>query len=59
MRYFIALTLLVIPPTIAVAFVKATSTPQDANVGGAFFLLGGLIVGIALSVWYIRSSGRS
>jgi hypothetical protein len=57
MRVVIAGRLVLLPPIAAVVFVKATSSPRDANVGGAFYLVLGVIVGVALAALYLRRSG--
>ncbi len=55
----IALILLVLPPTGAIAFVTVTSTPRDANVGGALYLVAGAIAGVALAAGYLSRQRRS
>jgi uncharacterized membrane protein YccC len=45
-------------PLVAVAFVKLTSTPEDANVGGAFYVAVGFVAGIALAVTVLRRTRR-
>ncbi len=56
-RFSIAALLALLPPGVAIAFVKATSSPRDANVGGALFLALGVVVGLTLAgVFLARSS---
>ena len=57
-RAAVAAGLTVTPPILAVLFVKATSSPRDANVGGAFYLALGVALGIAAAVVYLRRSSR-
>jgi hypothetical protein len=47
-----------LPPVLAIAFVTATSSPQDANVGGALYLALGLVIGVTLAAVYIRRFSR-
>ena len=59
-RIAIAAVLALLPPFLAIVFVKATSSPEDANVGGALYLALGVIVGVTLAAVYLaRSSRRS
>ena len=58
MRIAIAAVLALLPPVFAVAFVKATSNPEDANVGGALYLALGVIVGVTLAAVYLSCSSR-
>ncbi len=57
-RIAIAALLALLPSALAVGFVKATSSPQDANVGGALYLALGLVVGVTLATVYLRRSSR-
>ena len=54
MRWVLALTALALPVVLAVAFVKATSSTTDANVGGAFYVAIGLLVGAVGGVIVLR-----
>ncbi|MDP8974923.1 MAG: hypothetical protein M3N28_00845 [Actinomycetota bacterium] len=58
MRIAIAAVLALLPPLLAVAFVQATSSPQDANVGGALYLALGIIIGLSLAAVYLARSVR-
>ena len=58
MRIAIAALLTLLPPLLAVAFVKVTSSPQDANVGGALYLALGVVMGVTLAAVYLARSSR-
>ncbi|HSH60003.1 MAG TPA: hypothetical protein VK988_10250 [Acidimicrobiales bacterium] len=58
MRVAVAAVLALLPPVLAIAFVKVTSSPRDANVGGALYLALGIVVGFTLAAVYLARSGR-
>ncbi len=58
MRAGIAAVPALLPPIAAVAFVKFTSSPRDANVGGALFLILGVVAGLAMAAVYLTLSSQ-
>ncbi|MDP8974919.1 MAG: hypothetical protein M3N28_00825 [Actinomycetota bacterium] len=58
MRAGIAAVLALLPPIAAVAFVKLTSSPRDANVGAALFLIFGVVAGLAMAAVYLTLSSQ-
>ena len=58
LRIVIAVLLVLLPPVLALAFVRATSSPQDANVGAALYLALGILMGVVLAAVYLARSSR-
>ncbi len=57
-RVCVAALVALLPPVLALAFVKVTSSPRDANVGGALYVALGIIVGLTLAAVYVARSAR-